>query len=130
VVVDMIDARQSDGFVAVGTHGNGVYTASVHEIPSDVRTAPNRPVHFDFPPVYPNPFNPAATVSFTMPETGTARVDVFNLLGERIATLVDVRLNAGEHRILWQAGDRPAGTYLIRLSSGGRSQTRKVVLLK
>jgi hypothetical protein len=130
VVVDMVDVRQSDGFVVVGTHGNGVYTATVTEIPSAVRTAAGPPVSWDLSPVYPNPFNSEATIRFTLSSAGTVNLTVFNLFGERVATLADGRLQAGEHRIRWNAGDRAAGTYLIRLSTAGRSQTRKVVLLK
>jgi len=130
VVVDMIDVRQSDGFVVVGTHGNGVYSASVTEIPSGVRAATGPPMGWELSPVYPNPFNPEATVRFTLPASCTVHVDVFNLLGERVAVLADGRWPAGEHRVRWNAGDRPAGTYVIRLSSGGWSQTRKVILLK
>ena len=130
VVVDMIDVRQSDGYVVVGTHGNGVYSATVTEIPSSVRAAAGPPVNWELSPVYPNPFNSEATIRFTLSSPGKVRLKVVNLLGEQVATLVDGRLQAGEHRVRWSAEDCPAGAYLIQLSSGGRFQTRKVVLLK
>jgi photosystem II stability/assembly factor-like uncharacterized protein len=130
VVVDMIDVRQSDGFVVVGTHGNGVYSASVTEIPSSVRTVAGQPVNWELSPVYPNPFNSAATIRFTLPEAGTLRLDVYNLLGERVAVLADGRWPAGEHRIRWAADGLSSGTYLVRMTVGNQFKTQKVLLLK
>ncbi len=130
VVVDMVDVRQSDGYVVVGTHGNGVYSASVTEIPSGVPGGPAVPADMKLDPVYPNPFNPEATVRFTLSAAGAVRLDAFNLLGERVATLADGRWPAGEHRVRWNAGLLPSGTYLIRMTCGNFSQIRKVLLLR
>jgi hypothetical protein len=130
VVVDMVDARQSDGFVVVGTHGNGVYSATVTGIPSGVRTADGPPVNWELSPVYPNPFNPEATIRFMLPAAGTVRIDVFNLLGERVSTLADGRWSAGEHTIRWAADGLTSGTYLVRMTAGNRFKTQKVLLLR
>jgi hypothetical protein len=130
VVVDMIEARQSDGTVVVGTHGNGVYSATVTEIPSAVRAASGPPLEWELSPVYPNPFNSSATIRFTLPSAGEVRVDVYNLLGERVATLADGRMQSGEHRILWTGDGLTSGTYLVRMTAGNRVQTRKILLLK
>jgi photosystem II stability/assembly factor-like uncharacterized protein len=130
VVVDMIDVRQSDGFVVVGTHGNGVYSATVTEIPSGVGGPVGQPRTFEMSPVYPNPFNSAATVRFTLPEAGNVRLNVYSITGAQVATLADGHLPAGEHRIRWSAEHLPSGTYLVRLAFGNGVEIKKAVLLK
>jgi photosystem II stability/assembly factor-like uncharacterized protein len=131
VVIDMIDVRQSDGFVVVGTHGNGVYSTYVTEYPSAVEEEASSPIaSFELHPAYPNPFNVATTIRFTLPKQGIANLKVYNVLGQEVATLVDEHLKAGKHQVQWTAGEVASGTYLIRLSYEGYSKTQKVVLLK
>ncbi len=90
---------------------------------------------------YPNPFNPTTTIEFSIDTfdgtLGNKRVtlDVFNILGQRVATLLDDVLPPGEHSIEWNAtndnGQRVAtGIYLYRLKIGDQSQTRKMLFLK
>jgi photosystem II stability/assembly factor-like uncharacterized protein len=131
VVIDMIDVRQSDGFVVVGTHGNGVYSTYVTEYPSAVEDEEGRPIaSFEFHPAYPNPFNVTTTIHFTLPKQGIAALKVYNVLGQEVETLVDESLQAGEHKVQWTADEMASGTYLIRLSYEGYSKTQKVILLK
>ena len=132
VVIDMIDVRQSDGFVVVGTHGNGVYSTHVTEYPSAVEEdQEGRPIpSFALHPAYPNPFNVTTTIRFNLPKQGIAKLKVYNVLGQEVSTLVDGHLQAGEHRVQWTADKVASGTYLIRLSFEDYSETQKVVLLK
>jgi hypothetical protein len=85
--------------------------------------------------VSPNPFNPVTTISFELPETGEATLEVFSVAGRRVATLVDTRLGAGPHSVEWPGTDdsgRPlaSGIYFARLSGGGREARTRVALLK
>jgi photosystem II stability/assembly factor-like uncharacterized protein len=131
VVIDMIDVRQLDGFVVVGTHGNGVYSTYVTEYPSAVEEEASSPIaSFELHPAYPNPFNVTTTIRFTLPKQGMAALKVYNVLGQEVETLVDENLKAGEHQVQWTADEVASGTYLIRLSYEGYSKTQKVVLLK
>jgi hypothetical protein len=132
VVIDMIDVRQSDGFVVVGTHGNGVYSTYVTEYPSAVEEeeASSPIASFTLQPAYPNPFNVATTIRFSLPKGGVAKLKVYNVLGQEVETLVDEHLKAGEHQVQWTADEVASGTYLIRLSYEGYSKTQKVILLK
>jgi hypothetical protein len=131
VVIDMIDVRQSDGFVVVGTHGNGVYSTYITEYPSAVEDEERRPIaSFELHPAYPNPFNETTTIRFNLPEEGMARLKVYNVLGQEVSTLVDEHLSAGEHQVQWKADKVASGTYLIRLSYESYSKTQKVILLK
>jgi len=84
--------------------------------------------------VHPNPFNPATTIEYEVPEAGHVQLEVFDLAGRRVATLVDERQEAGIRTVRWSArgGDRelPSGTYLCKLRVGGRVATQSMVLLK
>ncbi len=83
----------------------------------------------------PNPFNPQTVISYSIPHTGQVNVSVFNVLGEKIATLVDQLEGAGEHSIVWNSTDdegKPvaSGIYFYRLKTDDFAQTRKMILLK
>jgi photosystem II stability/assembly factor-like uncharacterized protein len=130
VVVDMIDIRQSDGFVAVGTHGNGVYSAFITEIPTRVNEIKDRPAKVTLYHAYPNPFNADTHIRFFIPESGHVRLYVYNVLGERVAILVDGFRQAGNHHIRWTANELPSGTYIIRLHFRASIATQKVILLR
>jgi hypothetical protein len=79
---------------------------------------------------FPNPFNPTTSISFSLPERAHVRVDVFNLLGQNVATLADADFTAGNHTVSWDASGTPSGLYFYRLSAGVTSLTKKMLLLK
>jgi hypothetical protein len=79
---------------------------------------------------WPNPFNPVTSVHFSLPETGMAKLEVFNLAGNRVATLVNGMLEAGEHQVSFDASKLPSGVYLARLEAANRVESRKMTLLK
>ncbi len=83
----------------------------------------------------PNPFNPITTIRFAVRESGHARLDVYDLTGRRVATLVDGTVAAGGHEATWRgldvSGRRVAsGVYLCRLVAGGLTQTRSLTMVK
>lgn len=79
---------------------------------------------------YPNPFNPSTTISYTLSESGAVNIGVYNLMGQRIATLVDEYKTAGTHNISWNAQGASSGMYYYRLESNGNAITRKMTLIK
>ena len=79
---------------------------------------------------YPNPFNPATTISFTIPEAGNVQLRVFDLSGREVATLVNGVTEAGRHSLEWNAEGLPSGTYFYTLKSSGYTATKKLLLLK
>jgi len=94
----------------------------------------NSPAPFSLGQNYPNPFNPSTTIRFVCSKHAAVRLDVFNILGQRIATLAEGRFLAGEHSVIWDGtndGDMSvsAGVYLYRLSAGSFTETRKMLLL-
>jgi hypothetical protein len=83
----------------------------------------------------PNPFNPETTIAFSLPEPNDVRLEIYDVAGRRVTTLVDERLGAGEHRVEWNGmgatGDRVAsGVYFYKLTAGRENVSRKMVLLK
>ena len=79
---------------------------------------------------YPNPFNPSTNISFELPSASVVQLKVYNLLGQEVASLVDGRLNSGNHSVNFDASTLSSGVYIYRLSSGGMSYSRKMILVK
>ena len=83
---------------------------------------------------YPNPFNPSTLIPYQIPTAAHVRLEMFNVLGQRVATLVDGEQSAGAHTAQWDATDAAgravgAGVYVYRLSSGGATVSRRMVLI-
>lgn len=79
---------------------------------------------------YPNPFNPATTLRFEIPRQSQVSLELYDILGRRIAVLLDAELAPGVHDFSFEASDLESGVYLYRLKSDGFSQTRKLLRLK
>ncbi len=78
----------------------------------------------------PNPFNPVTTFTYTLPLSGPVELDIFNLKGRLVESLVREEQQSGEYELSWNARDVSSGVYLIKLKAGGKLFTRKMVLLK
>ena len=105
--------------------------------PTDVADQPeqNLPATFTLSQNYPNPFNPSTHISYAIAEKTHVRLEVFNILGRRIATLVDKEQSAGDYHEVWTGTDAQgdpvaSGIYFYRLTAGQQTATRKMILLK
>ncbi|MBI9070033.1 MAG: discoidin domain-containing protein [Melioribacteraceae bacterium] len=79
---------------------------------------------------YPNPFNPTTTISFSIPVNSKVELDVFNILGEKITTLVNDVLSAGKHKIEFNANNLSSGIYIYALKANNFSKVKKLTLIK
>ena len=81
---------------------------------------------------YPNPFNPSTEIVYYLDESGPVRLEVFDMAGKRIATLVEAVLPQGEHRARFDAGGLPTGAYVYRLTigSGAKTLTKTMTLVR
>ena len=127
-IFDLANLRQ--GAVAYATTDAAGYFAL------SVATPTSRivPQHFALGQNYPNPFNPSTIIPYELAEAAHVRLEIFNLLGQRLATLVDGTRSAGSHTAMWDATDAAgravgAGVYIYRMSSEGRSMSRRMVLV-
>ncbi|MDZ7797133.1 MAG: T9SS type A sorting domain-containing protein [Candidatus Marinimicrobia bacterium] len=80
--------------------------------------------------VYPNPFNPRISIDLYVLQTGRVRITVHSLAGKCTDIISDKLFAPGEHRIHWEPGDLPAGIYILRMTSGTHSETRKLLYMK
>ncbi|MBD3232360.1 MAG: T9SS type A sorting domain-containing protein [candidate division Zixibacteria bacterium] len=81
-------------------------------------------------PNYPNAFNSETKIDFYLTESASVKLEIYNLLGQKVSALIDRSLDAGYHEITWDASDAPSGVYFYKLSNGEESITRKMCLLK
>ena len=88
------------------------------------------PGDFSLSQSYPNPFNASTTIEFSLPTAENVKLEIFNLLGQRVETIVDSRLDAGVHKVLWNADNRSSGMYFYRLTAGEFQKTERMTLLK
>jgi hypothetical protein len=88
------------------------------------------PTHCELSQNYPNPFNPTTTIEFSLPQAGYVSLTVYNLFGQRIATLVSKEFQPGKHKVAWEATGVASGVYFYRLKAGEAVQTRRLILLK
>jgi hypothetical protein len=79
---------------------------------------------------YPNPFNPETNFEFRIANFGLVKLAIYDLLGREVAVVVDAELSPGHHSIRWSAEGLTSGVYLCRLTAGGMSLTRRIVLLR
>jgi Secretion system C-terminal sorting domain len=79
---------------------------------------------------YPNPFNPETTLVYNLTEAASITLGIYNIRGEEVAVLQQGYMAAGEHRVIWQSENLPAGVYLARLVSGDYNTEHKLLLLK
>jgi photosystem II stability/assembly factor-like uncharacterized protein len=79
---------------------------------------------------FPNPFNPITTISYNLSEPGQVSLNVYNLLGTHIVTLLQEYKSSGNHSVVWNAKDEPSGVYYYQFIVNGKLATRKMLLLK
>ncbi len=93
------------------------------------------PLTYELKQNYPNPFNPTTTIAFALPRNEQVRLEIFNILGQKVRTLVNTRMAAGKHQIVWDGKNEqgiavPSGIYIYRLKTDHFSATRRMILLR
>ena len=88
------------------------------------------PTEFALTSIYPNPFNSQTRLSYGLPEPAKVIIDVFDITGRRIATLVDHERPAGNYTCVWNASAMSPGIYLVRMQAGSYNTNKKVMLIR
>ncbi len=103
---------------------------SVTKSLSDMPGPSTTPGRFGLSQNYPNPFNPTTIISFNLPAASRVDLSVYNVLGQKVTTLIDGRLEAGPQEVEWNATGYSSGVYFYRIATDANVETRKMVLLK
>ncbi|MBD3232624.1 MAG: T9SS type A sorting domain-containing protein [candidate division Zixibacteria bacterium] len=93
-------------------------------------TAGTTPVTYATVNNYPNPFNAQTSINFRAPVSVQVNLEVYNLMGQRVATLVDGNIEAGNHSVIWDAQNQASGVYFYKLSIGENVISKRMTLLK
>ncbi len=104
-----------------GTEGSMFYEESDIE---------NLPIATSLNQNYPNPFNANTNISFDLAQTGNVNLSIYNLAGQKVETLINNNLDAGQHNVSWDASTYSSGIYYYKLTAGNKSFTKRMTLLK
>jgi hypothetical protein len=110
-----------------GTKGEGVFRL---DLPTGVEREPALLYEFALDQNYPNPFNSTSTIGFRIPADDHVKLTVFDLLGREVTVLVDEPKSPGQYQVQMDAGRLASGVYVLRLTSGTRTQTRTLILVR
>lgn len=109
------------------SYANDIHTRGIS---TSVKENKNIPATFTLEQNYPNPFKPNTTINFTLPKSTNVKLDIYNVSGEYIATLVKDYMPAGYHSIQFVADGLPSGVYIYKLITDEISLSKKMVLMK
>jgi len=107
-------------------YSDGVRVSTLTDVPEK----PVLPTEFTLKQNYPNPFNPSTTIDFAVPQASHVLVEVYNLLGQRVATLVNETMPAGFYSRRFAADGLTSSLYFYRMTAGEFSYLRKMTILK
>jgi Predicted aminopeptidases len=112
--------------LAIGTLASLAGVSDLNGIESQLASEMSFELHQN----YPNPFNPATTISYRLAYDDYVSLEIFNLLGEKIGSLIESRQTAGSHSIVWSGSNYASGIYIYKLTSGGQVKTKMMALMK
>ena len=132
-----VDIREYEFENVVGDHDAGVQTvydngeSEIITIGFDhTANDPDLPTVTGLNRIYPNPFNPQAQIEFSLVEAGEVEIVVYNIKGQKVAELLNSKLDSGSHKITWQADGNPSGLYFVKMQTSGYQKIKKLILLK
>ena len=97
---------------------------------SSSEVAVNTPTAFGLSAAYPNPFNPSTSINLYVPMEGNVNVQVYDLSGRAVTTLLSGIQAQGDYNLTWNASEQASGMYLVRAETAGNIAMQKVLLLK
>ena len=111
-----------------GTAPIGGYIAVCPEKLSNITSF--LPSGYKLNPLYPNPFNPITTISYTIQNLGNVKIEAYDIRGRLVDNIISEFQTPGYHSVKWDASLYPSGVYFITMESGIFQETRKVLLIK
>ena len=101
-----------------------------YEYSDEIEVEVTGPLLFDLGQNYPNPFNPSTSIKYSIPKGGFVTLDVYNLLGEKVASLVNSVQEAGRYEIIFDASELASSIFVYNLRSGSFNSVKKMLLMK
>jgi photosystem II stability/assembly factor-like uncharacterized protein len=129
VLVSDLVISPSNRSLRAATHGNGAYQRKLLPPVTGVEEQGEVPLDFSLGQNYPNPFNPSTTISYTLRQSASVSLNVYDLLGREVATIASGRLGPGTYRALFTPRNLPGGLYLYRLRAGPLTISKKMLFI-
>ncbi|HEX05574.1 MAG TPA: T9SS type A sorting domain-containing protein, partial [Bacteroidetes bacterium] len=133
----IVGAQDSFTFTKIGTDPNGGGSwydetwATAMQTASSTASTVKLPTEFGLGEAYPNPFNPSTSIKLFLPVAAEVTVQVFNVMGQEVKTLVNGQLEAGSHTLTVEAEGLSSGIYFVRATSAGKlNEMRKITLIR
>jgi predicted outer membrane repeat protein len=123
VVLDMFTALEPTDSLAYPLEK---FTFDILKMPRDINVA----AEFVLSQNYPNPFNPSTKIIFTLPKSKNVTIEVYNIIGQKIKTLLNKQMPAGSHKIKFNGQNLSSGVYLYRIKAGAWQDVKKMLLVK
>jgi len=111
----------------IGDYPSGIIDSSYFYFSKEVSPPPR---NYALSQNYPNPFNATTMVNYQLPVDGYVKLEVYNVLGQKVATLVDSRQQTGYRSVTWDASNISSGLYFYKLTAGDFTETRRMMLVK
>lgn len=122
--------RVVDDEIILATHGRGIWTLPLDQVQTHAeQDGLEIPDSFELIGNYPNPFNPTTNIEFRVANASHIRVDVYDILGRKVATLTDQPYEIGSHQIQWDASSVSSGQYIYRMEADGKIIGAKSMVL-
>jgi len=115
-------------FLAHADEGLIAYTYSSYTVIANELS--KIPIKYKLLQNYPNPFNPSTIIKYFLPKPEAVKIEVYNTLGQKIQTLLNISMPAGYHEVEFNAQNLPSGVYLYRIKAGEFLNVNKMILLK
>ena len=115
--------------IVINEDGISYYSDFAGTDPKDPPIVPTEEFLIMFP-AYPNPFNPSTVISFDLSDADMVSLDIFDIAGRRVASLISEYMIPGSHQIVWNPGQLSSGIYFVKLIAGNTSLNQKITYLK
>ena len=131
-----MDSKQNN-YVYIYNHLTNAWKFSMNILGANLKkegdvenASVNLPTAYGLDQNYPNPFNPSTEIRYQLPSDGHVKLEIYDVIGNLVTTLIDQEMNAGYHSVNWNASGLSSGIYFYRISSSDFLATKKLILMK